>query len=176
MNDALKKIIVLIAACGIFGAGYHFYRNHNTVIVPQIKTADEVKNIVPDISNDQAKEIAEKIPLAKPAGTVKTTAGSLQKVAKKQQAAAGSDAAPVVSDTDIEKLPKDTAVEVQQYHIYTAPKVLREIGAKVDEQNYVSGVSYGVKRRINEKGKYIGVRADYNWNEKKVGVWLTYTY
>lgn len=56
----------------------------------------------------------------------------------------------------------------------SVPVVLREIGAKIDVDHYVSGISYGVSRRIGSK--YIGLRGEYDWGEKKAGVWLTYTY
>lgn len=38
----------------------------------------------------------------------------------------------------------------------SAPGVLREIGAKIDIDHYVTGISYGVSRRIGSK--YIGSR------------------
>ena len=56
----------------------------------------------------------------------------------------------------------------------SAPGVLREIGAKIDIDHYVTGISYGVSRRIGSK--YIGFRGEYDWQDKKTGVWLTYAY
>ena len=56
----------------------------------------------------------------------------------------------------------------------SAPGVLREIGAKIDIDHYVTGISYGVSRRIG--GKYIGFRGEYDWQDKKTGVWVTYAY
>ena len=55
-----------------------------------------------------------------------------------------------------------------------APGVLREIGAKIDIDHYVTGISYGVSRRIGSK--YIGFRGEYDWQDKKTGVWVTYAY
>lgn len=52
--------------------------------------------------------------------------------------------------------------------------VLREVGLKIDVDRYVTGASYGVSRRIGEN--YIGLRGEYNWKDKKAGVWLTYAY
>ena len=54
------------------------------------------------------------------------------------------------------------------------PGVLREIGAKINVDHYVTGISYGVSRRIGEN--YIGLRGEYDWQDKKAGVWLTYAY
>lgn len=56
----------------------------------------------------------------------------------------------------------------------SAPGVLREIGAKINVDHYVTGISYGVSRRIG--GKYIGFRGEYDWQDKKTGVWVTYAY
>lgn len=56
----------------------------------------------------------------------------------------------------------------------SAPGVLREIGAKIDIDHYVTGISYGVSRLIGSK--YIGLRGEYDWQDKKVGVWVTYAY
>ena len=56
----------------------------------------------------------------------------------------------------------------------SAPGVLREIGANIDIDHYVTGISYGVSRRIGSK--YIGLRGEYDWQDKKTGVWVTYAY
>ena len=56
----------------------------------------------------------------------------------------------------------------------SAPGVLREVGLKIDVDRYVTGASYGVSRRIGEN--YIGLRGEYDWQDKKAGVWVTYTY
>ena len=52
--------------------------------------------------------------------------------------------------------------------------VLREVGLKIDVDRYVTGISYGVSRLIGSK--YIGLRGEYDWQDKKVGVWVTYAY
>ena len=56
----------------------------------------------------------------------------------------------------------------------SAPGVLREIGAKIDVDHYVTGASYGVSRLIGSK--YLGLRGEYDWQDKKAGVWVTYAY
>ena len=56
----------------------------------------------------------------------------------------------------------------------SAPGVVREIGAKINVDHYVTGISYGVSRRIGSK--YIGFRGEYDWQDKKTGVWVTYAY
>lgn len=56
----------------------------------------------------------------------------------------------------------------------SAPGVLREIGAKIDIDHYVTGISYGVSRLVGSK--YLGLRGEYDWQDKKAGVWVTYAY
>ena len=56
----------------------------------------------------------------------------------------------------------------------SAPGVLREIGGKIDIDHYVTGISYGVSRLIGSK--YLGLRGEYDWRDKKAGVWVTYAY
>lgn len=56
----------------------------------------------------------------------------------------------------------------------SAPEVLREIGLKIDVDDYARGASFGVSRRIGSK--YIGLRGEYDWKDNKAGVWLTYAY
>ena len=56
----------------------------------------------------------------------------------------------------------------------SAPGVLREVGLKIDVDRYITGASYGVSRRIGEN--YIGLRGEYDWEDKKAGVWVIYAY
>lgn len=56
----------------------------------------------------------------------------------------------------------------------SAPGVLREVGLKIDVDHYITGASYGVSRLIGSK--YIGLRGEYDWKDKKAGMWLTYAY
>lgn len=56
----------------------------------------------------------------------------------------------------------------------SAPGVLREVGIKIDVDDYVRGASFGVSRRIGSK--YIGVRGEYDWRDNKAGLWVTYAY
>lgn len=183
-----KEILKFIAA-GIIGAVivigiYHYFVAPDKVPVvstEEVKTGSSVKDVAAsagvNLSADQAAEVADKIQNAKPAGSVSTTAGELKETAAELQQKNGSDFAPVVTDEDLSKMDKDKPVELQQYHIYASPKVLREIGLKADSSgNGIAGVSYGIKRRISAEGKYIGVRADYDWKDKEAAVWLTYTY
>lgn len=79
--------------------------------------------------------------------------------------------------TDVLNLSKsqtDLLQQTQKSLPPSAPGVLREIGAKIDIDHYVTGISYGVSRLIGSK--YIGLRGEYDWQDKKAGVWVTYAY
>lgn len=183
-KELLKFAVTGLICATIALCVYHFFIAPDKVPIvtsEDIKTGSSVEKIAASsgvkLSSGQAAEVADKIKKAKPAESVNTTAGDLKDTAKQMQQQSGSDFAPVVTDEDLSKIDKDTPVELQQYHIYAAPKVLREVGLKAGtDGNAVDGISYGIKRRISTEGKYIGVRADYDWKEKEAAVWLTYTY
>lgn len=182
----ILKYMLIAIAVGI--AGYCIYNAlrpaDKTPIIKseQLQTANQIKQAAAgsgvSFSDEQAKNIQDKIQDAKPAGSVSATAGTVKQVAEQQRQLNGSDFAPVVSDGDLSKLPDETPIELKQYHIYAAPKVQHEIGLKLDAESssHISGVSYGIKRRITEKGQYIGARLEYDWENKEAEVWATYSW
>lgn len=182
----ILKYMFIVVAVGI--AGYCIYDvlkpAEKTPIMKseQLQSTDQIKkaadNAGVSLSEEQSKIIQDKIQNAKPTGSVPATAGTIQQVAEHQRQQNGSEFAPVVADDDLAKLPDDTSVELKQYHIYAAPKVQHEVGVKLDQESgsHISGVSYGIKRRISEKGQYIGARLEYDWENKKAEVWATYSW
>lgn len=182
----ILKYMLIAIAVGI--AGYCIYNAlrpaDKTPIIKseQLQTANQIKQTAAgsgvSFSDEQAKNIQDKIKDAKPAGSVSATAGTVKQVAEQQRQLNGSDFAPVVSDGDLSKLPDETPIELKQYHIYAAPKIQHEVGLKLDQESssHISGVSYGIKRRITEKGQYIGARFDYDWKDKEAAVWATYSW
>ncbi|WP_455655049.1 hypothetical protein [Phascolarctobacterium sp.] len=74
----------------------------------------------------------------------------------------------------LSKNQEDLQKEILKSLPSSAPGVLREIGAKIDIDHYVTGISYGVSRLIGSK--YLGLRGEYDWQDKKAGVWVTYAY
>ncbi len=177
-----------IIACIIGVAGYCIYDvlkpAEKTPIIKseQLQSTDQIKKAAGSagvsLSDEQSKIIHDKVQDAKPAGSVSATVGTVQQVAEQQRQQQGSDFAPVVSDNNLSKLPEDTPIELKQYHIYAAPKVQHEVGLKLDQESgsHISGISYGIKRRITEKGQYVGARVDYDWRDKEAAVWATYSW
>lgn len=79
--------------------------------------------------------------------------------------------------TELEALSKNQEnlqKEILKSLLPSAPEVLREIGAKINVDHYVIGISYGVSRRIGSK--YIGLRGEYDWQDKQADLWVTYAY
>lgn len=74
----------------------------------------------------------------------------------------------------LSKNQEDLLQQTQKSLPPSAPGVLREIGAKIDIDHYVTGISYGVSHRIGSK--YLGLRGEYDWRDKKAGIWVTYAY
>lgn len=182
----ILKYMLITVSIGIIG--YYIYNAlkpaDKTPIIKseQLQTADQIKQTAAgagvSLSDEQSNIINNKVQKAKPAGSVYANVGNIQLVAEDQRRKNGSDFAPVVSDGDLSKLPDETPIELKQYHIYAAPKIQHEVGLKLDQESssHVSGISYGIKRRITEKGQYIGARVDYDWRDKEAAVWATYTW
>lgn len=182
----ILKYMFIIAAVGI--AGYYTYdvlkpADKTPIITSeQLKNTDQIKNVADDVgvslSDEQSNIIKSKVHNSKPDGSVSANVGNIKQVAEQQRQQNGSDFAPVVSDEDLSKLPEETPVELKQYHIYAAPKVQHEVGLKLDKESgsHISGVSYGIKRRITEKGQYIGARIDYDWKDREASSWVTYSW
>ena len=74
----------------------------------------------------------------------------------------------------LSKNQEDLLQQTQKSLRPSTPGVLREIGAKINVDHYVTGISYGVNRRIGSK--YIGFRGEYDWQDKQAGLWVTYAY
>lgn len=188
--DVEKKYKICKYFIVICFTGAAFYYVFNTIKpfdkVPvikseQLQSTDQIKkaadNAGVSLSDEQSKIIQDKIQNEKPTGSIYATAGTVQQIAEQQRQKNDSDFAPVVSNGNISKLPDDMPIELKQYHIYAAPKAQHEVGLKLDAESnsYISGISYGIKRRITEKGKYIGARVDYDWKEKEAAIWVTYS-
>ena len=148
----------------------------------EVKTEEGVKKAAGlegvNLTKPAAIEIAEELAKeTKPDATYVTTYEEMPKLAKTAEKKEKADISLVVVP-DKTKLEPKTPVELNQYHVYTSPKALTEIGLKLeaDTQKPVAGISYGRKWRVDKKGRYIGARADYDWKRQQAGVWVTYTY
>lgn len=163
----------------IFGL-YRVFHRENINVVPELAHSEQIENVAAKdnitLGKNQTQDVLQDIKTTKPSGAVYTTINNLKKTAQQEQGKNKSDFAPIVGNT--EGVATDTPVELKQYHVYAAPRVLREAGIKLDFEHSekIRGASYGIKKRITEKGQYIGVRLEYDWKDKETSVWATYSW
>ena len=164
-NISSKKIIILviIVSIGFFAVIHRHCKQQNSNII----------KISVQLSEGQKKSIAKQVEKVHYDKTISTSMGNVDKVAESERYFRKADKAVIVGDMS---KPAGTPVELKQYNIYAAPKVLRTVGVKVGRDKKAEGVSLEVKKRISQKGKYIGVRVDYDWTEKQPAVWATYSW
>lgn len=82
----------------------------------------------------------------------------------------------------VEKLPVDTQVTLNQYNVHAYKKVTRGInvypdwGAAANRKLKLDEVTADVNRKISKDGKYIGVIAGYDFEHDKAKVGLRYSF
>lgn len=171
MNDKIKFFIAGFSVCFVCTVMYLHCLDNNKNVISVVKTPEAVQKVAIDNGITIDKQQLE---YAKQTAAVQTTIGELYKTAQVQKQINGSVLAPIVGE--VSSQPNNRPVELQQYHVYTAPKVLHEVGLKLDSNDKVRGASYGIKRRIKAKGQYVGVRMDYDWKDKQTEIWATYSW
>ena len=139
------------------------------------------------ISNDQAQQAASQIKYihyhdVQPIYTITTTGSKVQKVAETAQNNAGADFS-IITDksnptatTDLKTLPAGSTVELNQYNVQAYKKVLHTIDIGTSDCKGVDEVGYMVSRKVSKDGKYVGVGASYNVEDKKTMVHVSYTW
>lgn len=163
-----KKTVTAIVCLLMVGCIFaYLYAERKQEQELTLKTCQKLE-VAQTLTDEQKATVKEKLPTAKYDGTVVTSKQELTATIEREQTFRKADTAIVIEEPN--------QFELKQYNIYAYPKTQNEIGLKLDSDKKVSGVSYGVRKRISEKGKYIGVRLDYDWKNKKCGTWLTYSW
>lgn len=54
-----------------------------------------------------------------------------------------------------------------------AKKALNEYAVLIDDFNGIAGVAYGRYFRLGDSSRYIGARAEYNWDDSQFGLWVS---
>ena len=154
--------------------------------VEGVKKAAENANIT--INTGQAQEASEKIKYIYTSGqspqyTIITTGEKAQETAKAEQEKAGADFA-IVTDknnpdetVDLDSIPKDTKVELNQYNINAYKKVLHtvEVSPNITDKK-VGSVGYMVSKRVSDNGHYLGVGVEHNFDVHRTYLKLSYTW
>ncbi len=135
-----------------------------------------------------AQQIAE-LKNKPPDTIIKTVPVEVEKVVTKYIEKNGADFAivtdpnnpdKVVDLKDVANLPVSTDITLNQYNVFAYKKVLRDITIYPSftgiTPSGIDEVSYGVSRKITKDGKYLGLVAGYEFDEKKPKVGLRVTF
>ena len=184
------EVFVVLELILIAFALYHLLKPPETITVmpqEQAETMQGVKqaseNAQVKIDDAQAQEIASTIREIRvvekaPEYTVHTTGDKAKEASEKAQEAAGADFAIVTNkDTtqevkQLDELPADTQVTLNQYNVQAYKKHINTIEYQPTEKI----VGYTHQWKVSKSGHYMGVGADYDIDDKKVMMKITYSW
>jgi predicted negative regulator of RcsB-dependent stress response len=193
----ISAVIVILLVVGVYFGWRYFQKDPATgESQKQAETPRGVDiaahNAQVKMYQDQLEEAAKQIAAFKnkpPDLVIKTIPVEVVKTVEAERQKRGADFA-IVTDPkqpdktvklkEVEKLPADTSVTLNQYNVFAYKKIVRGINIypKFDglKPTGVSEVTIDVSRKISNDGKYIGVVGGYDFDNKKVkaGVRLTY--
>ena len=185
----LEVFVVLELILTAF-ALYHLLKPPETITVmpqEQAETTQGVKqaseNAQVKIDDAQAQEIASTIREIRvvekaPEYAVHTTGDKAQEASEKAQEAAGADFAIVTNkDTaqevkQLDELPADTQITLNQYNVQAYKKHINTIEYQPTEKV----VGYTHQWKVSKSGRYMGVGADYDIDDKRIMMKVTYSW
>ena len=184
------EVFVVLELILIAFALYHLLKPPETITVmpqEQAETTQGVKqaseNAQVKIDNAQAQEIASTIREIRvvekaPEYAVHTTGDKAQEASEKAQEATGADFAIVTNkDTaqevkQLDELPADTQVTLNQYNVQAYKKHINTIEYQPTEKV----VGYTHQWKVSKSGRYMGVGADYDIDDKRIMMKVTYSW
>ena len=184
------EVFVVLELILIAFALYHLLKPPETItVMPQeqaeitqgVKQASE--NAQVKIDNAQAQEVASTIREIRvvekaPEYAVHTTGGEAKEASEKAQEAAEADFAIVTNkDTaqevkQLDELPADTQVTLNQYNVQAYKKHINTIEYQPTEKV----VGYTHQWKVSKSGRYMGVGADYDIDDKRIMMKVTYSW
>ena len=183
-------LLVILELILIAFALYHLLKPPETITVMPQEQAETMQgakqaseNAHVKIDNAQAQEIASTIREIRvvekaPEYTVQTTGDKAQEASQKAQEAAGADFAIVTNkDTaqevkQLDELPADTQVTLNQYNVQAYKKHINTIEYQPTEKV----VGYTHQWKVSKSGRYMGVGADYDIDDKRIMMKVTYSW
>ena len=184
------EVFVVLELILIAFALYHLLKPPETITVmsqEQAETTQGVKqaseNAHVKIDSAQAQEIASTIREIRvvekaPEYAVHTTGDKAQEASEKAQEATGADFAIVTNkDTaqevkQLDELPADTQVTLNQYNVQAYKKHINTIEYQPTEKV----VGYTHQWKVSKSGRYMGVGANYDIDDKKIMMKVTYSW
>ena len=185
----LEVFVVLELILTAF-ALYHLLKPPETITVMPQEQAETMQgakqaseNAHVKIDSAQAQEIASTIREIRvvekaPEYAVHTTGDKAQEASEKAQEATGADFAIVTNkDTaqevkQLDELPADTQVTLNQYNVQAYKKHINTIEYQPTEKV----VGYTHQWKVSESGHYMGVGADYDIDDKRIMMKVTYSW
>ena len=167
------ELFVILELILIAFALYHLLKPPETITVmpqEQAETTQGVKqaseNAHVKIDNAQAQEIASTIREIRvvdkaPEYTVQTTGGKAKEASEKAQEA-----------KPLDELPADTQVTLKQYNVQAYKKHINTIEYQPTEKV----VGYTHQWKVSKSGRYMGVGADYDIDDKRIMMKVTYSW
>lgn len=144
---------------------------------------DAADNAGVKLDAGQAKEVATiireiRVTEKEPVYVIQTTGENAkaesEKAAKQEQAdfAIVTDKNDPEKEVNLEELDKDTKVELNQYNIQAFKKHINTIEYQPTE----NVVGYTHQWKVTDSGRYMGVGADYDIDDKKIYAKITYSW
>ena len=135
------------------------------------------------LDSGQTKQVSEtireiRVTEKEPVYIVQTTGDKAQDASEKAQEAAGADFAIVTNkDTtqgakQLDELPADTQVTLNQYNVQAYKKHINTIEYQPTEKV----VGYTHQWKISKSGRYMGVGADYDIDDKRIMMKISYSW
>ena len=135
------------------------------------------------LDSGQSKQVSEtireiRVTEKEPVYVIQTTGSKTQEASEKAREREKADFS-IVTDKDhqdeaveLDKLDKDTTVNLNQYNIQAYKKQLNTI----EYQPWEKTIGYTHSWKVSKSGRYIGVGADYNTDDGRIMAKITYSW
>lgn len=188
--------VVLLVLVGGYFVYQHFHQSQPVTAESQQQAETPAgvdiaaKNAHITMLQSQLAEAAQQIAKLKnkpPDTVIQTVPVEVIKIVEIEREKSGANLAIVTDPTqpdkqvdlkEVEKLPADTAVTLNQYNVFAYKKVIRGVNVYPDLSKLAQGkfkldeVTADVSQRITKDGKYLGVVAgyDFKYDHAKTGI------
>ena len=191
-------LIIILLICWFVWQRAHTPQTVTAISQQQAETPAGVelaaKNAHIDMLQSQLEEAAKQIAQLKdkpPVEVVKTVPVEVVKVVEVEREKRGADFAMLtdpkqpekaVNPKELEKLPADTAISLNQYNVYAYKKIIRGVnvypdwGELAQSKFKLDEVSVDWSKRITKDGQYLGVTGAYNFDREQSKIGLRYSF
>lgn len=191
-------LIVILLVCWFVWQRAHPPQTVTAVSQQQAETPAGVelaaKNAHIEMLQSQLEEAAKQIADLKnrpPEEIVKTVPVEVVKVVEVEREKRGADFAMLtdtkqpdkaVNPKELEKLPEDTSVSLNQYNVFAYKKIIRGInvypdwGELAQRKFKLDEISIDWSKRITKDGQYLGVTGGYNFDREQGKIGLRYSF